>query len=116
VIDDEVAILQFLEQLLTGEGHEVETVENADRALAAMKGSSYDMLLLDIKLPGVSGTQLYQKIKKLYPQLASKVVFITGDVMGAETKGFLTRTRARFITKPFNTEQLLKELNQVLAG
>jgi PAS domain S-box-containing protein len=114
VVDDEPAILQFLTSVLTEEGHQVETVDNADDALARLKSKSYSLILLDIKLPGVSGIELYKRIQKIAKSLARRVVFITGDVIGADTKDFLARTKALYITKPFDTEQLKKDINHIL--
>jgi PAS domain S-box-containing protein len=116
VVDDEPAIYQFLERLLTGEGHEVETVTSAGDALERMKGTRYNLILLDIKLPGKSGIELYKRMQKIAESLTRRVVFITGDVMGTDTRNFLSRTRVPYITKPFDTEQLKRDLNRRLAG
>ena len=114
VVDDEPAICQLLKRVLTGEGHEVETVTSAGDALEKMKGTRYNLILLDIKLPGKSGIELYKHIKKIAESLARRVVFITGDVMGTDTRNFLSRTKAPYITKPFDVEQLKRDLNQML--
>jgi two-component system NtrC family sensor kinase len=114
VVDDEPAILQFLTRVLTEEGHRVETVANAADALERFKSTSYSLILLDIKLPEVSGIELYQSIQKTAKSLTRRVVFITGDVMGANTKDFLARTKALYITKPFDTEQLKRDINGML--
>jgi len=114
VVDDEPAICRFLERLLTGEGHEVETVASAGDALEKIKGTRYNLILLDIKLPGGSGIELYRHIKDATPSWAKRIVFITGDVMGTDTRSFLSRTKVPYITKPFDTEQLKKEVNRKL--
>ena len=111
VVDDEPAILQLLERVLTGEGYEVETVDSADGALAKIKSEQYNLILLDIKLPGMSGIELYKRIQGMAGSLASMVIFITGDVIGAGTRDFLSRTRAPYITKPLDIEQLKREIN-----
>jgi len=116
VVDDEPAICQFLERLLTGEGHEVETVASAGDALERIKGTRYRLILLDIKLPDMSGIELYRHIKDATPSWAKRIVFITGDVMGTDTRSFLSRTKVPYITKPFDTEQLKRNLNRRLAG
>jgi CheY-like chemotaxis protein len=115
VIDDEPTVLQYLSELLTGEGHRVETVNNARDALEKIKGKRYNLILLDIKLPGISGIELYEKLQKVAKSLAGRVVFITGDVMGADTKVFLSRTKAPYITKPFDAEELKWDINRILA-
>ena len=114
VVDDDLAILQLLSRALTEEGHQVETVGNAADALDRLKSTRYSLILLDIKLPEVSGIELYQRIQKIAKSLTRRVVFITGDVIGADTKDFLTRTKAPYITKPFDTEQLKRDVNGML--
>jgi PAS domain S-box-containing protein len=114
VVDDEPAILQFLTRVLTEEGHQVETVDNAAEALERLGSKRYRLILLDIKLPEVSGIELYKRIQQMAKSLAKRVVFITGDIIGEDTKNFLTRTKALCITKPFDTEQLKKDINDIL--
>lgn len=114
-MDDEPAILQFISQILIGEGHEAETVDNARDALERIKSGRYSLILLDIKLPGMSGLELYKRIQGIAQSLAKRVVFITGDVMGTSTRDFLSRTKVPCITKPFDSEQLKKNINRILA-
>jgi len=114
VVDDEPSTLQLLSQILTREGHKVQTVDNASDALERINSERYGLILLDIKLPGMSGMELYKSIQKIAQSLARRVVFITGDVLGADTKDFLSKTKAPYITKPFDIEQLKKDINCIL--
>jgi PAS domain S-box-containing protein len=111
VVDDEPAILRFLSRVLTKEGYQVETVNNGDDALERLKSKRYSLILLDIKLPQMSGIELYKRIQKMSQSLARKVVFITGDVMGTDTRDFLSKSKALHIAKPFDTEQLKKNID-----
>ena len=115
VVDDEPVILDFVSRVLTDEGHEVEIADNAEDALRKMKSQRYGLILLDIKMPGMSGTELYKRIQGIAGSLAKRVVFITGDILGAETMDFIDRTQAPCVTKPFDAEQLKKEINRILA-
>ena len=114
VVDDEPAVLKLLSQLLADEGHHVETVDNADNAVEMVNRRSYSLILLDIKMPGMSGIELYKHFQKEDKSLARRIVFITGDVMGAGTQAFISRTKAPYITKPFDADQLKKEINRIL--
>ena len=67
-------------------------------------------------MPGISGMQLYKRIKKIDKTLARKVIFITGDVMGADTRKFLTETKIAHIEKPFEAERLTTEVKRALSG
>jgi len=114
VVDDEPAVQQLLSEILTDEGHEVETVDNGTDALRMIESKCYSLILLDIKLPGMSGIELYKRVEQTAQFLASRVVFITGDVMGANTSDFFSKSKACYITKPFDTQQLKKEINRIL--
>lgn len=114
VVDDEPRVRELLSQVLTDEGHNVETVDNATEALERIKGERYSLILLDIKLPGMSGIELYKNIKRIARTLGRRVVFITGDVIAPDTRDFFTRTRVPYITKPFGIKQLKESINHVL--
>jgi PAS domain S-box-containing protein len=116
VVDDEAAILTFLSRLLTEWGHSVETINNADTALERLRTERYSLVLLDIKLPGMSGIELYHHIEEIAPVLARRVMFITGDIMEGTTRGFLEKTGAPYITKPIDIEALKKIINSILTG
>jgi len=116
VVDDEMVVRQFVSQILAEEGHEVEVVDSAEGALEEVNNKEYQAIMLDIKMPGMSGIELYQHFQKISPLLADKVVFITGDVMGTSTMTFLSKTKAPYIIKPFDAKQLKAEINRVLAS
>jgi len=116
VVDDEPTVLSLVSRVLTGEGHEVETIDNADDALEMIESKRYHLILLDIKMPGMSGIELYKRIHKIAPSLARRIVFITGDVIGARTTAFLSRTKAHHIMKPFDAEQLKRAVNRILTA
>ncbi len=75
---------------------------------------SYSLILLDIKMPGMNGIELYERIQGTAQSLARRVVFITGDVLGAETTAFLSKTEAPYVIKPFDVEQLKSEIGRIL--
>lgn len=99
---------------MSEEGYQVESADNAEAALEKVKSERYSLILLDIKMPGTSGIELYESIRNIAQSLARRVVFITGDVMGGDTMHFLSRTKATYITKPFNAEQLKREIRRIL--
>ena len=114
VVDDEPAILTLLRRLLTQWGHSVETINNADAALDRLQRERYSLILLDIKLPGMSGVELYRHIEEIAPALTRRVIFITGDIMETSTQDFLDRAKVPHITKPIDIELLKNTLNHAL--
>jgi PAS domain S-box-containing protein len=115
VVDDDTIVQEFLTKVLGEEGHEVAIVANGEDALERLGSEDYDVILLDIKLPGMSGIELYKYMQKAVKSLARRVVFITGDVMNKDTMDFLSRTRAPYITKPFDGEQIKNDVDHILA-
>jgi len=116
VVDDEPVVRQLLSQILTKEGHEVETTADGQDALDRIKDNGYSLILVDMKLPGISGGELYERVQAISGTLAQRVVLITGDVMGADTEAFITRTKLPCITKPFDVKQLKAEVRRLLAS
>jgi len=114
LVDDEPVVRQLVTEVLSAEGHEVETTADGMDALKKIKGNGYDLILVDMKLPGISGGELYDRIQDMAEKLAERVIFVTGDVMGADTEAFLAKTGAPFIAKPFNVKQLKAEVRRLL--
>ncbi|MCJ7790794.1 MAG: PAS domain S-box protein, partial [Dehalococcoidia bacterium] len=115
VVDDEPVIRKFVSQVLGEQGHTVETVDNATDALKMVRSKRYRLILLDIKMPGMSGLELYKQFQKIAPSLTKRVVFITGDVMGKRTLAFLDKTKTPYMMKPFDAKELKTEINRILA-
>jgi two-component system NtrC family sensor kinase len=115
-LNDEQIIRDFANQALANEGYEVETLGNAADALKKIESQKYNLILMDIEMPGISGATLYKRIQKIDKSLARRVVFITGDIMSAHTEKFLSETKVAHIAKPFNAEQLSREVQRALTA
>ncbi len=115
VIDDEPSTLEFLKRLLPEEGYHVETVDRAHKALERLSSEKYDLILLDVKMPGMSGIKLYHRIQAMDPAQAQRIMFITGDVMETTTRDFFAQTGVAHIAKPFTIGQLKKGVNHMLS-
>jgi CheY-like chemotaxis protein len=115
VVDDDLIVRQYLSQILSKEGHSIEIIDNGNDALKRLESEDYDVILLDIKLPGMSGIELYKHLQKKAKPLARRVVFITGDTLSRDTTAFLSKTRSPYITKPFHARQLKNEIDRVIS-
>ncbi|MBM3119413.1 MAG: PAS domain S-box protein [Chloroflexi bacterium] len=116
VVDDEQVVSDLVKRVLGGEGYEVDTADNAGDALKMIESQRYSLILLDIKMPGMDGAELYGRIQKMAKSLAQRVVFITGDIVGAATEKFLSETKVARIDKPFTADQLRREVKRALSG
>jgi DNA-binding NtrC family response regulator len=108
IIDDEAAIRDSLETLLTLEGFRVDLASDGFSGLDQLTRSTYDLLLLDLALPGESGIDLLPRIKSLVPDLP--VIMITaygtvGNVVDAIRAG-----ASNFVQKPWDNEKLLADI------
>jgi DNA-binding response OmpR family regulator len=104
----------LLKDLLTRDGHSVETVGDAGVALERVQLERFNLLLLDIRMKGMNGIELYQQMGKIAESLQKRVIFITGDTLARDTRDFLEKTAAPHICKPFDIRELRKMVNQVL--
>ncbi|MDD5510213.1 MAG: PAS domain S-box protein [Dehalococcoidales bacterium] len=116
VVDDEPAIMAFLKKLLGGEGYDVATAGSGREALEMTKEQRYNLIICDIKMPGLSGAELYDELGGIAPSLQKRVIFITGDVIGPATNKFLKATGVPHINKPFDIAELKKEINRVIVS
>ncbi len=116
VVDDEAVVRDFVSEVLRAEGCDVDTAGGAEEALEKVRSGRYQLLLLDIKMPGTSGVELYRRLRRLVPSLTKRTLFITGDVMGESTREFLTRTGAPYLVKPFDASKLVTEVSKALSS
>ena len=114
VVDDEESILALLRDVLVADGHRVDTARNGEEALTHLVEHGYDLLITDIKMPGMGGQALYQRVKQMDSELAKNTVFITGDTVSAETRNFLQRVQNVCLAKPFKIREVTETLNRLL--
>jgi len=115
VVDDEPAMCRMLARLLTQDGHNVETAGDANAALKKMKRKRFSLVLADVKMKGMSGIELYEHLGKTDQSMQRRVIFITGDTLARGTRDFLEKTKAPYISKPFDVEHVKERVNQMLA-
>lgn len=101
IVEDEPAICDICRRVLTEVGFEVDIANDGKVAQAMIEEKQYDLCLVDIKIPTMSGKELYHWLQTKHPWQAGRVIFTTGDVMGGDTKDFLEQTKRPFLTKPF---------------
>jgi PAS domain S-box-containing protein len=114
VVDDEDSIRKLVGTILTHSGHIVDATGDAGEALTKLENTSYDAVLMDIRMPGMSGMELYERSLEKHPELTGKFLFITGDTSDFTTRAFLEQNKLPYITKPFDRETLLKTVNRLL--
>jgi CheY-like chemotaxis protein/anti-sigma regulatory factor (Ser/Thr protein kinase) len=116
IAEDEPSIRAALTRNLSASGYQVQAVSDGKAALGKLAKNTYDLIFTDLKMPGMSGRELYEAIKKNHPNSAEKVVFITGDVMTRDTTKFLVSTGRPYLVKPFYSKDATDVIEKVLGG
>jgi PAS domain S-box-containing protein len=104
VVDDEPLIGRIIERALPQ--HDVVVLDNVPAALEACMRDDFDRILCDLMLPGVAGDVLFTTLERDRPELARRVVFMTGGAFTPGAQGFLERVTNRCIDKPFSVSTL----------
>jgi DNA-binding response OmpR family regulator len=116
IIDDEPIVLAYLSRLLNKWNFDVDCASNASDALANIKNREYDFILLDVRMPDISGLVLYKKIEEIKPQLAKRIIFVTGDTAGIDTSTFIRETGTFCVSKPVDSHKLKTVIETVIAA
>jgi len=105
IVDDEQGVLDLFTDILEMMGHTVVTAKNGNQAMDRLGEGEYDLIICDVKMPGFGGERLYDLVKATDPELANRIVFVTGDTVSPETRNFLQSTGNPYIGKPFRVEE-----------
>ena len=112
VVDDEPEICHIIEELLRLEGYQVDVSFSGIEALQLLKMYDYQMLLTDLKMPGIDGLELISKAKKICPEIST--IMVTGYATVDTAVQSLRHGIDDYITKPFNIFELKKIVKQTL--
>lgn len=112
IIEDELSLQETLRLNLELEGYEVDVLSSGTHALEHIRSFSPDLILLDIMLPGISGTAIYQQLSK--ENIRTPVIFLTAKNDVKDKIEGLKLGADDYITKPFDLEELLLRINIVL--
>jgi CheY-like chemotaxis protein len=98
--------------------HEVVAAGSARAALDRIEGGDrgFDVVLCDLMMPGMTGMELHERLRTVAPDLARRVVFLTGGASTETVQEFLDRTSQRFVEKPFDPGALRRLVTSMLAG
>ncbi|OGW33447.1 MAG: hypothetical protein A2X59_02625, partial [Nitrospirae bacterium GWC2_42_7] len=112
IAEDEEITLNNILETLQDEGYSVSAVKNGSEALAKLEKNYFDLLITDIKMPGLSGIELLEKVKEKYPE--TEIIIITGfgsigSAVDAMKKGALD-----YIAKPFDLDELTMKVKKIM--
>ncbi|MBI4460159.1 MAG: response regulator [Acidobacteria bacterium] len=113
-VDDEEATLTVVRKLLEAENCKVEVSHSAREALEKLRQTSFDAVLCDMWMPGMSGREFYQQVMKDFPHYEGHFVFMTADAASEATWGFIDEKDLPYVMKPFSRAELQRKLRLVI--
>ncbi len=117
VIEDEAAVLAFIQAALERSGYTVVGARSGVAGLEMLAANEYAGVISDMRTPGgVGGQEVYSWITRFRPELAKRVLFITGDTVNPQTLQALRTTGVPFVEKPFRAKDLVQMVRQVIGA
>ncbi|MEO8635276.1 MAG: GAF domain-containing protein [Gemmatimonadales bacterium] len=116
LVDDEPDIRRSISKFLRYVGWEVDLADSGDAALRQLDGNSYDVVLCDLRMPGMSGHEFYRSLESTASPVLATLIFMTGDVVSPEASRFLQEAGRPVLSKPFTLRELTDVLAQVAPG
>ncbi|MBL7181009.1 MAG: response regulator, partial [Desulfobacterales bacterium] len=113
VIDEKEMGYDLLENMITALQHQADVAHDALAAQAKLQNGTYDVVISNVSMPGLSGRQLLEYVSRVKPELLSKIILITSGVISEETKRLLDQYRPPYINKPFGLDDIKKAIQKV---
>jgi CheY-like chemotaxis protein len=115
VLDDEPPIAMLLEKWLRGSGYEPAVATSGEEAVELVRATPFDAVLCDHRMAGMSGTEVFDAIVAVRPELERRIVFMSGDVFNPDLREFVEQRGIGLLAKPFDRDTVRSTLDAVLA-
>jgi two-component system nitrogen regulation response regulator GlnG len=115
-LDDEPSIRAFLRKALAAAGMDCTPYQDGAQALDGLRDTTYDVMLIDHRMAGMSGTEFFEAAVEFRPELANRAVFMSGDVLNPDLRGFATQRGIRLLAKPFDIDAVIRVVREALAS
>ncbi|MBI5810647.1 MAG: response regulator [Deltaproteobacteria bacterium] len=112
IVEDEEVVTEAIKEVVSPVVSEFESARNGVDGLIKIMDRDFDYILLDVRMPRMSGTELFRHLSVYKPHLLRRVIFITGDTESEETRMFIKKSNCRSLNKPF----MIRELLEAMAG
>jgi CheY-like chemotaxis protein len=114
VLDDEQTIAELLGEMLGLLGYSTTLCHSAPDALQLLAQRDFDLIISDFRMPKMNGEEFYRQAIQMKPELARRILFLTGDVVSEETQAFLQSTGNPHFSKPFQLARVEQVVAEVL--
>ncbi len=123
IVDDEVTIRIALRRFFARMGWSVEEAPNGETALELLALDQqqtsvphFTVVVSDLRMPGINGMEMYDRLKESYPAILRRLIFSTGDLVSEEAAAFVRSTDCIVLQKPFELATLREVVDRVLQG
>jgi CheY-like chemotaxis protein len=113
LVDDEHCIRTSVSRVLARAGYAVALAASGAEALERVAAQAYAAVICDLRMPGLSGMVLYDRLLEVAPGLTGHILVASGDLTRPDIAGFLRRTGAPTLPKPYATRDLLEALSHL---
>ncbi len=114
VVEDEPTVARLIADVLQDDGFHVDVLLDGQEALKQVSRESYDLVICDMKMPGLDGQHFYKALLQARNPLSRRFLFVTGDIVAPHTQQFLEAHRLPHVAKPFRMEELKDQVHAVL--
>ncbi len=108
LVDDEPAIRRSVGRYLRRSGYDVDVATTGHDAANSLRERNYDAIVSDLRMPELSGEELFELLTQEFPDMTSRVVFASGDLMRKETQSFVKQSGCPALRKPYDLPDLLE--------
>jgi two-component system, cell cycle response regulator DivK len=115
IVDDNATNLKLARVILSGEGYDVRTANDAEEALRVLEAFSPRLILMDIQLPGIDGLELTRRLKRDPQRSGIVIVALSAYAMKGDEEKALAAGCDGYITKPIEPDTLLDQVRAALA-
>ncbi len=116
IVDDEPALRRTLERALRGHRYEVVSVADPHSAYQMLDESTFDLVMLDLRLPQMAGDTFFLAIVRRWPRLIGRVILMSGDPLSEQPDWPAELAGCPVLPKPFSLDTLIKTVGAVLAA
>ena len=106
VVDDESDLRNIIVRLLKRRNHKVDAAGDRDEAGGKLQGQTYDCIILDLRMSGTGGQELFQRLNSMDPAMAERIIFLTGDMANSSTRSSFDPLANLVLQKPVSIGDL----------
>jgi CheY-like chemotaxis protein len=113
LIDDEEGLRRALVASLKRRGMQVTAVEDGGDALRVLRRQRFDVIVSDVRMPGMSGGEFLERLRRDYPRMVNRLIFTTGDTFASDTATLLREAGVPSLVKPYDFAKLESVVREV---